>query len=1620
MAVVDYDDAQRKLAYTLLLELMSYQFASPVRWIETQDVVLSQYRAERIVEIGPAATLTNMMAQTVKSKFLHSDRASLLKRQLLASEKQGKEIYYEYDAPVAAAAEAPVPASLAPEAAITKSVVPEAVKAPTPVAVPVPEAVIDDQPARAFEVIRTLLSRVLKIAVTDIVGTQSIKSLAGGRSTLENEIIGDLNSEFGSLPDRAEDLTVTDLSDALQKTFTGQMRKVMLKMLHAMFASKMPGQFTVATTRAYLQSRWGLGSGRQDSILLLAIAQQPASRISEEPEAKIFFDGLVQVYATEHGLTLGGTTGGGAEETAGGHSMMLDHKTLEALTGGQQELSKALLKLYSKHLDIDLDQNQRALDDLQVTVEKDLRKALDQIQQELGEDFTSGVQPQFSAKKARRFDSAWSWALQDLLHLYYEVSRGGGEGADVLLATKRCEHIQDAADPRLVGVLQHIVGKFTEQPLLSSLFTRLAERCRESLHRGPKYLARADSRGPCTTISAAGDISYSEHERAVSAPLADLVYLPCTEPPLEPYLHLKERTGSSWRYSHDLTEQYHAVLEQATTTGESFVGRAVLITGAGVGSIGAEVLKGLLSGGARVIVTTSRFSPSVVRKYQDLYAQFGARESELVVVPFNQASSQDISALVDYIYDTKGLHWDLDHILPFAAIPENGRTIEKIDPHAELAHRTMMTNTLRLLGAVKSRKEAQDSHTRPTQVILPLSPNHGIFGGDGLYSESKLGLEALFNRWHSEDWSDYLSVCGAVIGWTRGTGLMSGNNLVAEGIERLGCRTFSQQEMAQCLLCLMFNPICSLCEEAPLYADLAGRMGAVQDLRQKVQELRAEISETAQTRKALLEELDMEAKCSSDATTTPTAAAQTAAPTPVPKAHVRLDFPEVLDYDRDIRPLTADLQGMVDLERIVVVTGFAELGPWGNARTRWEMEAYGEFSLEGCVEMAWLMGLIRYENGTTPGWVDAKTNEPVLDHQIKQKYEEHILAHSGIRLIEPDLFGGYDPERKQTLHEVLIQEDFPPLEVPETTAQQLKLEHGDKVHIAREPGTDQYRAVLKKGAKLLVPKAMRFDRLVAGQIPTGWDAKKYGISDDLISQVDAVALYTLVCSIESLLSSGITDPYEIYRYIHISEAGNCIGSGIGGTNSLQQMYRDRYHEKEVQKDILQESFVNTIGAWVNMLLMSSAGPMRTPVGACATAIESVELGYDTLVSGKAQFCFVGGGDDFGEEMSYEFANMKATSNAVDEFEQGRDASEMSRPAASTRNGFMESHGCGIQILTTAKLALEMGLPVRGVIAFVETSSDKASRSVPAPGKGILSKAREAQSSSSIASPLLKLANRRKRLEFRKKQINFAREAALEDLQLEVASLKSSEDVEAYIRERTAQIEAEARKDLKNARYHLGNTFWADDPTIAPLRGALAVWGLGVDDLGVASFHGTSTKLNEKNECGVIQRQLSHLGRAKGNVILGVFQKYLTGHPKGAAGAWMLNGALQILDTGIVPGNRNLDNVDAELQQNEHIAFLNRSLETTGSGGIRAISVTSFGFGQKGAQTIVVHPKYLFATLEGEQEYQMYVDKRTQRQKKADAFFYRGLAANSLFELKTATPWAPQKELETLLDPTVRF
>jgi fatty acid synthase subunit alpha len=283
-----------------------------------------------------------------------------------------------------------------------------------------------------------------------------------------------------------------------------------------------------------------------------------------------------------------------------------------------------------------------------------------------------------------------------------------------------------------------------------------------------------------------------------------------------------------------------------------------------------------------------------------------------------------------------------------------------------------------------------------------------------------------------------------------------------------------------------------------------------------------------------------------------------------------------------------------------------------------------------------------------------------------------------------------------------------------------------------------------------------------------------------------------------------------------------------------------------------------------------------------------------------------------------------------------------------------------------------------------------------------------------------MSYRKRQIELRMSQIQENEQSEITYLDEEMAGYKNDVvefDVDAYYQHRLDAVITETKKQRSDVLNSYGNEFWKRDTKISPMRGALATWGLTVDDISVASCHGTSTVKNELNECGVIQEQMTQLGRSKGNPVLAVFQKHLTGHPKGAAAAWMLNGALQIMESGLIPGNRNADNIDIALEKFDHIAFPSETIHTSQE--VKAFIVSSFGFGQKGAQAIGIHPKYLFAAA-GKEAYAVYQDKVRRRQDKAYHHFHKSMMTNTMFRAKDNPPYSKDMETEFLTNPDARL
>ena len=180
-------EIEQELAHTLLVELLAYQFASPVRWIETQDVFLVEKNAERIVEIGPADTLGVMAKRTLASKYEAYDAAKSMQRQILCYNKDAKEIYYDVD-PIEEEPE-PTSAQETPAAAAPAGGAPAAPQAAAAAPSSGPAAQVPDAQVQAVEIVRALIAQKLKKPYLEIPLSKAIKDLVGGKLVLVRSLI---------------------------------------------------------------------------------------------------------------------------------------------------------------------------------------------------------------------------------------------------------------------------------------------------------------------------------------------------------------------------------------------------------------------------------------------------------------------------------------------------------------------------------------------------------------------------------------------------------------------------------------------------------------------------------------------------------------------------------------------------------------------------------------------------------------------------------------------------------------------------------------------------------------------------------------------------------------------------------------------------------------------------------------------------------------------------------------------------------------------------------------------------------------------------------------------------------------------------------------------------------------------------------------------------------------------------------------------------------------------------------------------------------------------------------------------------------------------------------------
>ncbi|MCH9815947.1 MAG: SDR family NAD(P)-dependent oxidoreductase, partial [Actinomycetia bacterium] len=683
--------APGRLARTLLVELLAWQFASPVQWIQTTEVLCDAagLAVDEVVEvgIGAAPTLTNLFQGAlalpehtgtrprVRNLEIHSEQILQRDQDPIAEPESATHASDETDQP-----DKPAPA------------VPHAKSSATETAHAVPDLQLDAGDAALAVVALRASVRV------DQVVEDSIEQLVDGASSRRNQVLLDLGKEFGiSAIDGAQDWAMPELAAELrtevaQYRFPGSVLGPAIEAGLNTALGPLGGSRTEVARR--LLDHWGVPDGWLNWVLLeLALTgrsgqSKRGGTLAHLPECSTtaeLVDAAVHSVAQKFGITLPEPMAASPAE---------DSVAMAAAAGHFEDLladtAVGLLR--------DLDR----LPDPPAAVDHNVELSrLALLEQEHGNDRSGFVAPIFAKERHVHFASSRFWARADLDHLAHR-----------LMAAEATDSYQDSPHRLRVRLAQHIA--------VDPIAEDRAKWYRDSLARTHPL-----------TAAAFGDLLQPQDAR--------------------PRAGFPEEVAG--KLGDDVKDLATLAQMNAARAGE-----VALVTGASPGSIGEAAVKLLLEAGATVVVTTSDSTGARANHYRDLEREYAAPSAQLHMVPANLASFTDIDALVDWLvtptHHSNGLTTTLTKpalwptlVLPFATAPATG-DLPDAGADSELSLRLLLTGLERLIGALAERSIS--TNRPPFTCVLPLSPNHGTFGGDGGYGAAKAGLASIGNRWASE------------------------------------------------------------------------------------------------------------------------------------------------------------------------------------------------------------------------------------------------------------------------------------------------------------------------------------------------------------------------------------------------------------------------------------------------------------------------------------------------------------------------------------------------------------------------------------------------------------------------------------------------------------------------------------------------------------------------------------------------------------------------------------------------------------------------------------------------------------------------------------------------------
>ncbi len=754
-----------QVARTLLIELLAWQFASPVRWIETQDLLLgAEYGVDRLVEVGlaTAPTLANLAEKTLRlPRFAGEVR--IHRPEILNVERDAARVRDE-DVPVALAPtdtadDAPAAAASSTDARVqadslasgdsTSTAGMEAVGETSPAPAPVSRAAaVPELPLSASEAVAVLLAWSTKMTRDQIDDADTVDTLTAGVSSKRNQLLMDMAAELG-VPtiEGAAEATIADLSAKVDQVAAHyQPFGPVLAEATGACVRKLAGAAGAKPTviEDRLASAWALPASWNAQVkaeILLGTREGDSVRggtlaAFDVPTGAGGLDALVdaaaQAVAARHGVSI-------SQSRGGGEGSMVDSAALrelrEAILGPDGVLATQARDLLTT---LGVSAPAAAVPDN----DSDLADA---VMKELGPNWVRALTPAFDERRCVLLDDRWASAREDLARVASGDQAAGDVEIDLLRGAGAS--LCDLAD----WYATHCCGEGDDAVTRRRFFDDVARAAME------EPTGAFVGEVALVTGAAPGSIAASLVARLLAGGATVI------------------QTAS--RITHDRLEFAKGLYAR-----HGAIGSRLWLVPANLASL---------------------------RDVDALIDWIGRQQTRTV----GATTTIVKPALLPTLF------------FPFAAPPVRGGLGE--DMHeAMLEERLLVWSIERSISRLADLGRDWATGHR-VHVVLPGSPNRGTFGGDGAYGEAKSALCAIANKWRVERrWADRVTLAHPSIGWVRGTNLMGHNDALIPAAAAAGITVFTPDEVADRLLDLCTLQARRDATEAVLTADLTGGLAS--------------------------------------------------------------------------------------------------------------------------------------------------------------------------------------------------------------------------------------------------------------------------------------------------------------------------------------------------------------------------------------------------------------------------------------------------------------------------------------------------------------------------------------------------------------------------------------------------------------------------------------------------------------------------------------------------------------------------------------------------------------------------------------------------------------------------